>query len=74
MINTEKALLYFLILWAAKFFFTGIYDIIDFAPWMFEYLDYIPAVFGALADFFAGIVLLLFAWNLLNEKETNPTE
>ena len=74
MINTEKALLYFLVLWAAKFFFTGIYDIIDFAPWMFENLDYIPAVFGALADFFSGIVLLIFAWNLLNEKETNPIE
>jgi hypothetical protein len=69
-INTEKALVYFLILWAAKFFVTGIYDIIDFGPWLFEYLDYILAFLGAIADFFAGAVLGLFAWKLLNEPST----
>jgi hypothetical protein len=67
-IKNERLLVYFLILWAASFFFCGIYDIVDYGPWILEDW-YAIAFLGALADFFAGVVLGLFSWNLLNEKE-----
>jgi len=73
-ITTEKALLYFLILWAASFFFTGLYDILEFGPWIFEYWENLLAFLGAIANLFAGAVLALFAWNILNEKEPSTTQ
>jgi hypothetical protein len=65
-IAIEKILVYFLLLWAGQFFFWGLSDIIYFeALW----------TLAGLAHFIAGIILALFAWNLLNEKETTiPTE
>jgi len=68
-IKNERLLVYFLILWAASFFFSGIYDIIDYGSWIFEYLEDAIALLGALADFFAGVVLGLFSWKLLSEPE-----
>ena len=61
-------------LWAAKFFLTGTYEITDFGPGMLEYPEYILAFLGAIIDFFAGAVLLLFSWNLLSKKEPEPTQ
>jgi hypothetical protein len=72
-IDKEKVLLYFLILWAASFFFCGLANILDFGPWIFEYWEDFLAFLGALADFFAGAVLALFSWNLLSKKESNTT-
>lgn len=66
-IRNERLLVYFLILWAASFFFLGLYDIIDFGPWIFEYLEDIIAFLSGLAALFAGVVLALFSWKLLSE-------
>jgi hypothetical protein len=68
-IKNERLFIYFLILWAASFFFCGLYDIIDYGPWIFEYLEDFIALLGALADFLAGVVLGLFSWKLLSETE-----
>jgi hypothetical protein len=68
-IKNEKILIYFLLLWAASFFFLGIYDIVDHGPWIFEYPNCIIAFLSGLAALFAGIVLGLFSWNALNETE-----
>ena len=65
-VKNERLLVYFLILWAASFFFIGLYNIIDFGQWIFEDL-YSIAFLGALADFFAGVVLGLFSWKFLTE-------
>ena len=64
-IAIEKILVYFLLLWAGQFFFWGLSDIIFYE---------IVWILAGLAHFFAGIILALFAWKLLNEKETTlPT-
>ena len=72
-IDKEKILVYFLILWAGTFFFTGIHEILYNGQWMFEYFDHMLAFLGAVADLVAGAVLGLFAWNILNEKEPSTT-
>ena len=61
-IQIEKALVYFLILWAGQFFFWGLSDLL--------YYEGIICLLAALVHFFAGIILALFGWNLLNEKES----
>ena len=68
-IKNERLLVYFLILWAASFFFLGLYDIIDFGPWIFEYLGDMIAFLSGLAALFAGVVLGLFSWKLLSETD-----
>jgi hypothetical protein len=68
-IKNERLVVYFLILWAASFFFLGLYDIIDFGPWIFEYLGDIIAFLSGLAALFAGVVLGLFSWKLLSETD-----
>lgn len=67
--KNERLLIYFLILWAASFFFIGLYNIVDFGPWIFNFDEDVIGFLSALADLFAGIVLALFSWNLLGEKE-----
>ena len=68
-IKNERLLIYFLILWAASFFFIGIYYIIDFGPWIFDYVEHAIAFLSALAALFAGVVLGLFSMKLLSETE-----
>jgi len=68
-IKNERLLVFFLILWAASFFFMGLYDIVDFGPWVFHYLQDAIAFLSGLAALLAGIVLGLFSWKLLNEAE-----
>ena len=68
-IKNEKLFIYFLILWAASFFFWGLYNIIDFAPVIFDNLGHVLAFLGGLAALFAGIVLGLFSWNSLTEDQ-----
>jgi hypothetical protein len=60
-INREKTLSYFLILWAGQFFFWALYDLI-FGPAIVCFL-------AALIYLFAGVVLALFGFKLLSEKE-----
>jgi hypothetical protein len=61
--------LYFLILWAATFFFWGLYYIVDFGPSIFAPLENTIAFLGALAALFAGVALGLFSWKLLSKAE-----
>jgi len=68
-IKNERLLAYFLILWAASFFFWGIWYIIDFGPAIFENIQNPIAFIGALAKLAAGAVLGLFSIKLLNETD-----
>ena len=68
-LKNERLFIYFLLLWAATFFFWGLYNIIDFGPWIFRYLEHMIAFLGGLAALFAGLVLGLFSWNLQSETE-----
>ena len=68
-IKSEKILIYFLLLWAASFFFLGLYNIIDHGPRIFEHWNSIIAFLSGLAALIAGVVLGLFSWKLLNETE-----
>ena len=72
-IDAKKALLYFMLLWAGSLFFCGLYDIVDYGPYIFEYPEDIIAFIAALADFFGGAVLALFSWNLISKKEPETT-
>lgn len=72
--KNEKMIVYFLLLWAASFFFGGLYNIIDHGPWIFEYGNCIIAVLSGLARLFAGVTLGLFSWKLLNETEKQKAQ
>jgi len=65
-LTKEKLLVYFLLLWAGSFFFWAIYDIVSFGPLS---ADAIVGFFGTLCDLVAGVVLALFGWKLLNNKD-----
>ena len=68
-LKNERLLVYFLILWAASFFFMGLYDLVDFGPWILQYAQDAIAFLSGLAALFAGIALWLFSWKLLTEAE-----
>ena len=72
-VKNERLLVYFLILWAASFFFLGIYYIVDFGPGIFEFMENMIAFLSALAALFAGVVPGLFSWKLLRETEKQIT-
>jgi hypothetical protein len=61
-LQTEKTLIYFLLLWAGQFFFWGLSDLL--------YYEGIVCILAALVYLIAGIVLALSAWKFLNEKGT----
>jgi hypothetical protein len=61
---------YFLILWGASFVFWGLYDILDLSFLASDPLCYL----GGLADFFAGIMLVVFAWGLTTKIEEPKME
>ena len=61
-LKIEITLVYFLLLWAGQFIFWGLSDLL--------YFEGIVCLLAALVHFIAGIVLALFAWKMLNEKET----
>jgi hypothetical protein len=68
-LKNERLLVYFLILWAASFFFMGLYDLVDFGPWIFQHAQDAIAFLSGLAALFAGIALALFSWKLLTATE-----
>ena len=73
-IKTEKLAIYFLLLWAGSFFFGGLYDIVDYGPWLFEYLNDWLAFLGGLASLFAGVALGLFSWKMLTAGEKQQSQ
>lgn len=68
-IKNEQMLIYFLLLWAATFFFGGLYAVIDHGPYIIEYGECLIAFLSGLAALGAGATLGLFSWNLLNKTE-----
>ena len=68
-IKNEKLITYFLILWAASFFFWGIWYILDFGPHIFESLENIIGFLSALGALFAGLVLGIFSWKTRTKSE-----
>ena len=70
-LKNERLLTYFMLLWAASFFFGGLYYVIDHGPYIFEYFECLIAFLAGLAALFSGITLGLFSWNILNEPEQN---
>ena len=72
-IKNDHLLSYFLLLWAASFFFLGLYIIIDHGPHMIEYLECFVIFLSGLATLFAGVTLGLFSWKMLNESKQDTT-
>jgi len=72
-LKNERLLVYFLMLWAASFFFRGLWYMIDFGPAIFENIGNPIAFLGALAMLAAGAVLGLFSWKMLNEPKQEST-
>jgi len=72
-IKNDQLLNYFLLLWAASFFFLGLYIIIDHGPHMIEYLECFVIFLSGLATLFAGVTLGLFSWKMLNESKQDTT-
>ena len=68
-IKNEILLTYFLILWAASFFFNGLWYIIDFGPAIFENIQNPIAFLAALAMLATGAALGLFSLKLLNKTD-----
>ena len=72
-IKNDKLLIYFLLLWAASFFFVGLYVVIDHGPYIIEYGECFIAFLSGLTALFAGVTLGLFSWKMLNEPEQDTT-
>ena len=72
-IKNDQLMIYFLLLWAASFFFGGLYVVIDHGPHIIEYGESFIAFLAGLAVLFAGITLGLFSWKMLNEPSQEPT-
>jgi hypothetical protein len=64
-LKIEKTLVYFLLFWAGQFFFWGLYDLL--------YYEGIVCILAALVYLIAGVMLALFAFKSLTEKETPPS-
>ena len=73
-IGKEKALLLFLLFFAARIFFIGMDIILDFEPWIFDYWQTLSSYLGGLAETFAGAILALFSLYQLINKEPNTTK
>lgn len=63
--TVSRLLVYFLILWGAQFVFWGLYDVLDLSFLASDPLCYL----GALAEFLAGVTLVIFAWSLMQKTE-----
>jgi len=72
-IRNDKLLIYFLFVWAASFFFLGLYIIADHGPHIIEYLECSIIFLAGLGALFAGVTLGLFSWKMLNEQEQDTT-
>jgi hypothetical protein len=72
-IKSDQLLIYFLLLWAASFFFGGLYIVIDHGPYIIEYWECLIAFLSGLATLGAGVTLGLFGWKMLNEPEQDTT-
>ena len=72
-LKNDQLLIYFLLLWAASFFFGGLYVVIDHGPYVIEYGECFIAFLGGLAALFAGVTLGLFSWKMLSEPDQETT-
>lgn len=72
-IKNDKMLIYFLFVWAASFFFLGLYIIAANGPDIIEHWENSISLLGGLAALFAGVILGLFSWKMLNEPVQDTT-
>jgi len=68
-IKNERLIVYFLILWAASFFFGGLWNFVYYGPDVIAYPEVTIALLGGLAALLAGLVLGLFGWRMLSDPE-----
>ena len=68
-LRNERLLVYFLMLWAASFFFRGIWSFVYYGLDATFYPESTIALLGGLASLFAGIAMGLFGWKMLSEHE-----
>ena len=68
-LRNERLLVYFLMLWAASFFFRGIWSFVYYGLDVTFYPESTIALLGGLAALFAGLVLGLFSWRMMSDPE-----
>ena len=73
-VKTERLIVYFLLLWAASFFFWGLWGIIDFGPRFFVNVQNTIALLSALSSLFAGVALGLFSCKMLRKTEEQQAQ
>jgi hypothetical protein len=68
-LRNERLLVYFLMLWAASFFFRGIWSFVYYGLDVTFYPESTIALLSNLASLIAGVAMGLFGWKLLSEKD-----
>ena len=68
--RNERLLVYFLMLWAASFFFRGLWSFVYYGLDATFYPEVTIALLGGLASLFAGVAMGLFGWKMLSEHES----
>jgi len=69
-LRNERLLVYFLMLWAASFFFRGLWSFVYYGLDATFYPEVTIALLGGLASLFAGVAMGLFGWKMLSEHES----
>jgi len=69
-LRNEKLLVYFLMLWAASFFFRGLWSFVYYGLDATFHPESTIALLGSLASLFAGVAMGLFGWKMLREHES----
>ena len=68
-LKNERLLVYFLMLWAASFFFRGLWSFVYYGLDATFYPESAIRLLGDLASLFAGAVLGFFSWKMLTAPE-----
>jgi hypothetical protein len=69
-LRNERLLVYFLMLWAASFFFRGLWSFVYYGLDATFYPESAIALLGGLASLFAGVAMGLFGWRMLSAHES----
>ena len=66
-LRNEKLLVYFLMLWAASFFFRGLWSFVYYGLDATFHPESTITLLGSLASLFAGVTMGLFGWKMLTK-------
>jgi hypothetical protein len=69
-LTRNKVLAIFLLLWAASFFFWGLYDITDWAKFAAESAEAALVTIAGLFELAAAAILAMLGWKTWAQKET----